>query len=387
MPLCNEFNALQFGYPLAMHVLSETTERINHMARQRHVFPSGQVCHLWAHQSQDNARNAQGNISFTGASLVSYGHYTIGRIVKRPRRKHAIVLIQSNKYSVTTAKQIREAESATSHMVRVHVPNLIDTFTGNTDANGFTKDLDHKRNLSHFQREITQAENKIPTSRTYTTWHIKTMNEWIEEGNVYSKYFSLGVKFKSIFSDTELVEFAAKCSRKQAEREALREVRYAAQREKYRLEEAKRVPDAIELLDKWIAGEVVDRYKLNSASFILKRTALRVVGDTVQTSMGAEFPVKHAMLGLKLVRRTIASGVEWRTNGHTCHLGAFKIDHISADGTVRAGCHVVTYPEIQRIEASLDVAFLCTSMPERIEARREVYPDGATFQTDLNIQQ
>jgi hypothetical protein len=60
------------------------------------------------------------------------------------------------------------------------------------------------------------------------------------------------------------------------------------------------------------------------------------------------------MLGLALVRRTIEQGIEWCTNGHTLHLGAFKIDHISADGTVRAGCHVVTFPEIDRIAPTLD---------------------------------
>lgn len=83
-------------------------------------------------------------------------------------------------------------------------------------------------------------------------------------------------------------------------------------------------------------------------------TELRIKGDTVETSRGASFPVEHARRGLALVRATIARGEEWRTNGHTCHLGAYKIERITPDGTVYAGCHVVTMQAIERIAPALE---------------------------------
>jgi hypothetical protein len=42
------------------------------MARIRHVHPTDMVAHLWAHQSQDSARNG-GNFYFEGDTLYSYG--------------------------------------------------------------------------------------------------------------------------------------------------------------------------------------------------------------------------------------------------------------------------------------------------------------------------
>jgi hypothetical protein len=80
---------------------------------------------------------------------------------------------------------------------------------------------------------------------------------------------------------------------------------------------------------------------------------LRVVGDEVQTSLGARFPVAHAIHGLALVRRVRASGREYVSNGHAIHLGNYVIDRIEPDGTVHAGCHVVRWEEIERIAPEL----------------------------------
>jgi hypothetical protein len=81
---------------------------------------------------------------------------------------------------------------------------------------------------------------------------------------------------------------------------------------------------------------------------------LRIVGDEVQTSLGASFPVEHARLGLRVVREVRATGEEYRRNGHTIHLGHYVIDRIEPNGTVHAGCHVVTWDEIERIASQLD---------------------------------
>ena len=36
--------------------------------RQRHVFPNREIPHLWAHQTQDEARNGTGSFYFRGAT-------------------------------------------------------------------------------------------------------------------------------------------------------------------------------------------------------------------------------------------------------------------------------------------------------------------------------
>lgn len=98
----------------------------------------------------------------------------------------------------------------------------------------------------------------------------------------------------------------------------------------------------------WLRGEQVSTYGLHDVP-----TMLRINGDNVETSMGVRFPVSHAVKGLRLIQSVMARGEEWKTNGHTCHLGHYQIERITADGTVFAGCHVVTWEAIERIASDL----------------------------------
>ena len=43
--------------------------------RKKHVFDTGEIPHLWAHRTQDEARNRQGNLYFTGDTIYSYGSH------------------------------------------------------------------------------------------------------------------------------------------------------------------------------------------------------------------------------------------------------------------------------------------------------------------------
>jgi hypothetical protein len=81
---------------------------------------------------------------------------------------------------------------------------------------------------------------------------------------------------------------------------------------------------------------------------------LRIAGDELQTSRGARFPVSHAKRALAFVRKVRESGQAYVRNGHTIHLGPYALDRIEPDGTVKAGCHVVSWEEIQRLAPTLD---------------------------------
>jgi hypothetical protein len=118
---------------------------------------------------------------------------------------------------------------------------------------------------------------------------------------------------------------------------------------RYGWENTNRARLAVELLQAWMRGESV-----SIPGYSYDSTYLRIVGDTVETSRGANFPMSHAVRGLALVRSVMARGEDWHTNGHTCHLGHYRIDRITADGTVYAGCHVVPFASIERIAVQLE---------------------------------
>ncbi len=82
-------------------------------------------------------------------------------------------------------------------------------------------------------------------------------------------------------------------------------------------------------------------------------TMLRVKDDQIQTSRGAEFPLSHALRAIPLVLRCVARAEGWQRNDHTIALGHFQLDSIDANGNVKAGCHEVSFTEIQALIATL----------------------------------
>jgi hypothetical protein len=81
---------------------------------------------------------------------------------------------------------------------------------------------------------------------------------------------------------------------------------------------------------------------------------LRIAGNEIETSKGARVPLAHAKRALVLIRAVVSRGEAWATNGHTCHVGHYRIDSIEANGTVKAGCHVIARDEWERIAPALD---------------------------------
>src|SRR5258708_3083091 len=73
-----------------------------------------------------------------------------------------------------------------------------------------------------------------------------------------------------------------------------------------------------------------------------------------QSSRGAQVPISPAIRGLRFGRAVVARGEAFQTNGHKFHLGHYFIDRIDVDGTLTAGCHVISYAEIERIAPELE---------------------------------
>ena len=127
-----------------------------------------------------------------------------------------------------------------------------------------------------------------------------------------------------------------------------REAKRAAEKaEQTKRERAEALIRQQELIIQWRAGQY-------SGCLYDVPTMLRIDGDEVVTSRGARFPVSHAKRGLAFIRKVRESGQTYVRNGHTIHLGPYAIDRIEPDGTVKAGCHVVSWAEIERIAPALD---------------------------------
>jgi hypothetical protein len=66
---------------------------------------------------------------------------------------------------------------------------------------------------------------------------------------------------------------------------------------------------------------------------------MRVVGDELQTSMGARVPLRHAKRAYRMALWCRDNGRDWKRNGATIRVGMFQVDRIDTEGNMIAGCH------------------------------------------------
>lgn len=289
----------------------------------RHVVSTSEIPHLWAHKTQTNARNSQGNLYFDGDTIYSYGsHFQIARHVQNKRGENA-VLLTTREYSVTTSSHIRAVGSAIPSGLQVFHVDL----TANWEPGRSTVDRYNEEIAEH---ELKAARARKAWSRNY---ELRRAGQVHAEAIVFCKFYGLRFKVNSLRTDLAEVKRAALAD--QAHKAAQTKARKAEQLAEYQ-----------ERINLWLNGEYA-----NLPHGI--DTLLRVKNGEVETSRGARFPIEHAKRGLALVESVKASGQAWQKNGHTCHLGHYQIDRIEPNGTVHAGCHVVSWKAIERIKPEI----------------------------------
>lgn len=287
----------------------------------RHVYPTREIPHLWAHQTQETARNPQNNLYFNGPVIFSYrDSFPIARIFQK--KGESIVLCTTDRYSVTTGGHINLVLRAVSNLKVFHVPNV-----------GFhyqQRGPLHKESLKDYQDRIKQLTIRASRAKSNKPWIVSSLLDLIKEANQYSHYFGLKTKFKELDKaqvKSELIKLKEESRKKAAENKEIA---------------AKRNAEAQERLRLWRLGE-------NTSIYGLKEVALRIVGDDIQTSLGARVPLKHALQIVPFLLR----GLSYKHNGHSIHLGPFRIDEITEDGNLKAGCHKIKKDEMLRLYNSL----------------------------------
>jgi len=140
---------------------------------------------------------------------------------------------------------------------------------------------------------------------------------------------------------------------------AEREARDAARAERERLEKLEAEAQRAE----WFAGNPAARlYEKTAGGGVYLRAlhverdgAGEVTGGTLQTSLGAEVPLAHALKAFKFLKLCRANGQEFHANGRTIPVGHFRIEHIRANGDFTAGCHFIEWEHVAALAHGLGV--------------------------------
>lgn len=276
----------------------------------RTVYPNDMVAHIWAHQSQDQARSNNGNLYFEGDTIYSYGsHFPIARHVD------GVVLLTTDSYSVTTSAHVSRVAGACSHLTVFHVLHVC----GHR----------HSDNFANYERRIEEALTKAARARTSTDWHLADAANLVAEANRYIALFRPGVP--PLTMPDNLDEVRARAKRLAAE-----------QAERTRRDNALRRERMAEDAQRWKDGE-------EKTMWGHPDTFMRIRGDVIETSKGAEFPVEHGRKAFGVIKRCHDAGKTYQRNGHSVPLGHFVIDSIDREGNVTAGCHFVKWTEVARV--------------------------------------
>jgi hypothetical protein len=323
------------------------------------VHSSDMVAHLWAHQSQAIARNSGSSFSFDGPVCYSY-QTPIAMLHDTAAGR--IALITSDGYSITTkSKHLSPIWRALHGHIRSFRVPCVGATGGRAPYVRLTEA--HVRNVAHLVDEYAQLGARIRRARDSYHADAESVRNALEGAALivrdYCEAFGLDVPELDPADDARVIWTArtereakandpkqvAKRQRAREQAAARKEAREAAERaERYQREAEARLGFRAGTYRGWV------RVSDERGGALLRFDA---ADDTIRTSYGAEVPAEHARRAYPLIVRVRERGETWRPNGHTLHFGTFAANEISADGTLRVGCHTIHWPEIEACARAL----------------------------------
>jgi hypothetical protein len=90
----------------------------------KHVFSNSQLAHVWASQSQESGRNANGSMFFDGNTMYSYGRHYAMATIHKDTNGNKLVLVNEHRYSMTTGRQRSDVLDAIRGTRYIMVPDV-----------------------------------------------------------------------------------------------------------------------------------------------------------------------------------------------------------------------------------------------------------------------
>jgi hypothetical protein len=295
------------------------------------------VAHLWASQNREHGKGS--NFYFEGPTLYSYGrHFKVAAFTQaRDANGEQIVLFNSGSYSNSTGKHQSFARSALHGLnVRViHVPDVSDA----------PAQYEHANNLQHFADAFASSILKASRARTNKQWHIEQAQRAQADAADYCRAF--GLDMPSFLDDVVSPELLAD-ARDLAKRNA------AKNAEKERARVAMLAAEYAEKIEAWRNG--ASEHECELWRFAGMPTALRVRGDVIETSRGADVPLRVAArlwAAVTSARKHPDNARRLSNDMSGDAVGAYNLRQVKPDGSLVIGCHTIEFSELERMAHTL----------------------------------
>lgn len=277
---------------------------------------NSQIAHLWAQQRHGDKDG--GNMFFRGPTIYSYGtHFPMARFTAAQDPDGAqVVLYTSGSYSKTTAKHLSLVRNALAGLpVRVFTVPDVDPCNA----------TDHAANVAHMLAARAELLDKAARAVSRGADYLADAATLAHDATLYAVCFDLPAPVIAEPSADVLAIVAGRAT--VAQKRAVRE--YAAERAEWLAGTRRSMPAGYN-------GPTLLRLAFTAGN-AFERTA-------VETSRGATVPRDVAP-------RLWAMACDARSRGSAQHgggraVGGFTLDMVSADGSLRIGCHVLTWEVI-----------------------------------------
>jgi hypothetical protein len=314
------------------------------------IMPNDMVQHVWAAQSQPNARTSNGNQSFEGTTLFSYST-PIANIVEGINGQK-VALVTCHSYSVTTTVKHMPGHRALSHMPYFHVPCLGVGWLGRHHETGYGMTPEkHQANLDHLVAGYVASRDGMARYKSMPYDAQGALQRHADEATGYAMAFGLPVPAFDPASDaTALVSAIAARIAASSTPEAIAK-REAANAKRKARQAAKEAEEYRLASLAWVDGGA--RRPYGGPVLLRVFTSGRDGAKHLETSLGATVPLEHAIKVFRFVKLCREEGREWHRNGHTLRVGHFQVDHVLPNGDFHAGCHFIQWPETERLAGLL----------------------------------
>jgi hypothetical protein len=339
------------------------------------VFKSDEIAHIWANRGASYGRSP-GNLSFDGAAIKSYAT-VIGRRIEH-KGKTAFVIDGASFSNSTSKSQGR---------IRQAIPGSAKVFTVDCGSRGQSLNFTPATLRDHYLERAKAAESALPSRyariRAEQYQHVTSL---LGRALEVCEFFGLGAlqlsrqianrqAGQSEAAETlrvarvkQLAAQSAKAAREVKERTA----RNIAEAEKFLADDrpSTRWLDTLEphraaafaMLPADLQTRVAAKVNASNASLVTRwlagkpvelprdcPTMLRADGAEMVTSHGARVPLEDARRTYRFAMRAKSKG--WHRNGETHAIGSYQLDSVNEQGVI-AGCHRVTWAEIERFAAA-----------------------------------
>jgi hypothetical protein len=278
---------------------------------------NSELVHIWANNSDPTINKSANSMSCQFDRLFSYST-CIAEIVGNT------VILNTCSYSNTTSKHQNYASGAVRHLDTIRLP-----FSGYNHSTLVLGQDSFNRVAEVCLKDVGHYLVKASRSRKHADLYKAEALSIVENLNKYANLLNLA------FSAPDLSEHQAA---------ALRADKVRKEQDKIR--KAEKIKQQAEDLVRWQAGEDVRTY--------FERTALRIKGDQVQTSRGANIPVADAIKLWPLLLRVKNSGKTLEAGLHSINLGPYRFN--SFDGqTLIVGCHSIAWDQLALMAEQLNL--------------------------------